>query len=121
MVISRKIHMQLHSTRGALQSERQHRFLINLTSLFFYLQAFYLCKYLFVRFLLRHINYQGRIRIGYISAFFLLLVTFLLAMYANRRVVTNAATVEKTNKIISNLEALISAVKDCLLYTSRCV
>ncbi len=33
-------------------------------------------------------------------------------MYANRRVVTNAATVEKTNKIISNLEALISAVKD---------
>lgn len=41
-----------------------------------------------------------------------MLVAFLLTMFANRQVLKNAAAIEHTNKVISNLETIISAVKD---------
>lgn len=65
-----------------------------------------------MRSILQNIQYQGRIRIGYISAFFLMLLSFLLTMYANNQLVKNSEKVEHTNKVISNLEAMLSKVKD---------
>lgn len=65
-----------------------------------------------MRSILQNIQYQGRIRIGYVSAFFLMLLSFLLSMYANNRLIKNAEKVEHTNSVISNLEAMLSKVKD---------
>jgi signal transduction histidine kinase len=55
---------------------------------------------------------EGKIKIGYLSAFFLLLISFLLTYYTNRGLIKNAENIQRTNQVISNLEALLSAVKD---------
>lgn len=55
---------------------------------------------------------KGKIKTGYISAFFLLLVSFLVTFFANRQLVSNVKDVEHTNKVISNLESILSSVKD---------
>jgi len=55
---------------------------------------------------------ERKIKIGYLSAFFLLLFSFLLTYYTNRELIKNAENVQHTNQVISNLEAVLSAVKD---------
>lgn len=49
---------------------------------------------------------------GYILGFFLLLSSFLLTLYANSELINNARLVARTHKVVSNLEAMISKVKD---------
>ncbi len=65
-----------------------------------------------MRTLLQNIQYEGRLRAGYIAAFFLLLISFLLTYYTNQKLMNNANRVDHTNKIITGLEAMLSQVKD---------
>lgn len=62
--------------------------------------------------IISQIQNEGKIKIGYLSAFFLLLISFLLTYHTNRELIKNAAKVQHTNQVISNLEAVLSAVKD---------
>jgi signal transduction histidine kinase len=52
------------------------------------------------------------VRLGYGTAFFLLLISYLLTLYANSELLKQARLIDHTNKIIIHLEQLISAVKD---------
>ncbi len=65
-----------------------------------------------MRTLLENIQYKGKVRAGYILGFLLLLVSFLLTLYANNVLINNARLVAKTHNVVSNLEAMISKVKD---------
>lgn len=65
-----------------------------------------------MRTILENIQYKGKIRAGYILGFFLLLISFLLTLYANNELIKNARLVAKTHNLVSNLEAMISKVKD---------
>ncbi len=51
-------------------------------------------------------------RVGYGSAFLLLLVSYLLTLYVNRQLLSEAGWVDHTNKVLTNLEAILSNVKD---------
>src|SRR5579859_1124584 len=53
-----------------------------------------------------------RIRVGYGTAFFLLLISYLLTLYANSELLKQSRLVGYSNKIIIHLEGLLSAVKD---------
>jgi signal transduction histidine kinase len=54
----------------------------------------------------------NRIRVGYGTAFFLLLFSYLITLFANRELLKQAERVDHTNKIISHLDGLISYMKD---------
>jgi signal transduction histidine kinase len=53
-----------------------------------------------------------RIRVGYGTAFFLLLSSYLLTLYANSELLKQARLVDHSNKIITDVEALFSSLKD---------
>lgn len=53
-----------------------------------------------------------RIRVGYGTAFFLLLLSYVLTLYANSELLKQARLVDNSNKIILQVEGLISSVKD---------
>lgn len=53
-----------------------------------------------------------RLVIGYIIAFLLLLVSFLITLYSNKQLIKQTQLVSHTHKVISDLETLLSAVKD---------
>ena len=53
-----------------------------------------------------------RIRVGYGTAFFLLLSSYLLTLYANSELLKEARLVDHSNKIIIEVEALLSSLKD---------
>jgi signal transduction histidine kinase len=53
-----------------------------------------------------------RVRVGYGTAFFLLLSSYLLTLYANSELLKEAILVDHSNKIIIGTEALASAIKD---------
>src|SRR5450432_2306835 len=55
---------------------------------------------------------HNRIRFGYGTAFFLLLISYLVTLYANRQLVNQAAFVDHTNKTITQLETILSDIKD---------
>ena len=65
-----------------------------------------------MRTILQNIQYKGKIKVGYITGFFLLLVSFLLTLYANSELIKNAKLVAHTHKVIANLELMLSKVKD---------
>ncbi len=65
-----------------------------------------------MRTILQNIQYEGKIKAGYITGFFLLLVSFLLTLYANSELIKNAKLVARTHKVIANLELMLSKVKD---------
>jgi signal transduction histidine kinase len=52
------------------------------------------------------------IRVGYGTAFFLLLLSYLLTLYINRQLLSEAGWVDHTNKILTHLETILSSVKD---------
>jgi signal transduction histidine kinase len=52
------------------------------------------------------------VRVGYGTAFILLFISYLLTLYANSELLKQARLVNHTNKIIINLEGLISSIKD---------
>jgi signal transduction histidine kinase len=53
-----------------------------------------------------------RIRLGYGTAFFLLLISYLLTLYANRQLLNQSKLVDHTNKVIIHLETMLSSIKD---------
>jgi len=55
---------------------------------------------------------HNRIRVGYGTAFFLLLISYIVTLIANRQLLNQAAFVDHTNKTITHLESILSAVKD---------
>jgi signal transduction histidine kinase len=55
---------------------------------------------------------HNRIRVGYGAAFFLLLISYLVTLYANRQLLKQAEFVDHTNKTITHLEAILSDIKD---------
>jgi signal transduction histidine kinase len=52
------------------------------------------------------------IRVGYGTAFFLLLISFLLTLYANFELLKQARLVDRSNKIIIQMEGMLSSIKD---------
>src|SRR3954463_16232681 len=52
------------------------------------------------------------IRVGYGTAFFLLLISYLLTLYANSELLKQARLVDGSNKIIIQMEGLLSSLKD---------
>lgn len=62
--------------------------------------------------LIKQIQNEVNIKIGYLTAFFLLLVSFLLTYYTNQELIKNAEKIEHTNRVMSNLDAALSSVKD---------
>jgi signal transduction histidine kinase len=57
-------------------------------------------------------NFAGRIRVGYLSAFILLLISYILTFYTNWQLATQNNLVNHTNKVINNLEVLMSEMRD---------
>ncbi len=57
---------------------------------------------------LRKFAIDLRIRVGYGTAFFLLLSSYLLTLYANSELLKEAMLVDHSNKIIIETEALAS-------------
>ncbi len=55
---------------------------------------------------------HNRIRVGYGTAFFILLVSYVITLYANARLIDQAGIVDHTNKTITHLETILSDVKD---------
>jgi signal transduction histidine kinase len=53
-----------------------------------------------------------RIRAGYGTAFFLLLSSYLLTLYANSELLKQARLVDHSNKIIVGVESMLSSLKD---------
>ena len=53
-----------------------------------------------------------RIRVGYGTAFFLLLSSYLLTLYANSELLKQARLVDHSNKIIFGVESMLSSLKD---------
>ncbi len=53
-----------------------------------------------------------RIRAGYGAAFLLVLISYLLTLYANKELIKQARLVDHTNKVIFHLETMLSAIKD---------
>lgn len=52
------------------------------------------------------------IRVGYGTAFLLLLISYLLTLYANSELLKQARLVDRSNKIIIHMEGLLSSLKD---------
>ncbi|MBS1917434.1 MAG: CHASE3 domain-containing protein [Bacteroidetes bacterium] len=57
-------------------------------------------------------NFAGKIRVGYLSAFILLLISYILTFYTNWQLTRQNERVNHTNKVINNLEVLMSEMKD---------
>src|ERR1700722_10451667 len=57
-------------------------------------------------------NFAGKIRVGYLTAFILLLLSYLLTFYTNWQLSQQNRWVNHTNKMINNLELLSSEMKD---------
>jgi len=55
---------------------------------------------------------HNQIRVGYGTAFFLLLISYLVTLYANRQLLNQAELVDHTNKTITHLETIVSDIKD---------
>ncbi|HEX4375498.1 MAG TPA: CHASE3 domain-containing protein, partial [Puia sp.] len=53
-----------------------------------------------------------RIRMGYLIAFFLLLVSYLLTLYANHGFLNESKMVNHTHRVMINTEHLLSSLKD---------
>ncbi|HLI93021.1 MAG TPA: CHASE3 domain-containing protein, partial [Puia sp.] len=61
---------------------------------------------------IRQFAFDLRVRVGYGTAFFLLLSSYLLTLYANSKLLNEAVLVDHSNKIIIETEALGSGIKD---------
>lgn len=61
---------------------------------------------------IKQLQIDKRIRAGYGAAFIVLFISYLLTLYGNSQLMDQTKTLIRTNKIINNLEDLISGVKD---------
>lgn len=62
--------------------------------------------------IIKKFRIDSQIRVGYGSAFFLLLISYLLTLYTNRQLNSQAGFVDNSNKVIATIEAILSDVKD---------
>ena len=62
--------------------------------------------------LIKEIAQGLRVKAGYATAFMILLASYLLSFYANHQLVNQTGWVTHTNKVINNLEILVSGIKD---------
>ena len=53
-----------------------------------------------------------RVRLGYLTAFFLLLLSYILTFYSSQQVINQKEKVNHTTKVINTLDILLSEVKD---------
>ena len=58
------------------------------------------------------INNLGKIKLGYATAFLLLLFSYLGTLYANRKFIDQAKSIEHSNQIITDLEKILSKISD---------
>jgi len=61
---------------------------------------------------LKEIANDLKVKAGYTSAFIILLVSYLFTLYGNNQLLKQTKWLNHTNKIINNLEILVSGVKD---------
>jgi len=61
---------------------------------------------------LKQLAFEFRLKLGYSTAFVLLLVSYILSLYGNKQLMKQTAWVNHSNKTINTLETLISGVKD---------
>lgn len=61
---------------------------------------------------IKQLQIDKRIRAGYGAAFIVLFISYLLTLYSNKQLMDQTKALIRTNKIINNLEDLISGVKD---------
>lgn len=61
---------------------------------------------------LKEIAGDLKVKAGYTSAFIVLLISYLLSLYGNSQLIKQSAWVNRTNKVIHNLETLVSGIKD---------
>ena len=62
--------------------------------------------------IIKKFRIDKRIRVGYGSAFLILLISYLITLYINRQVLEQSKLIEHTNKVIHNLEDFLSVMKD---------
>ncbi len=65
--------------------------------------------------IIKKFRIDKRIRVGYGSAFLILLISYLITLYINRQVLEQSGLIEHTNKVIHNLEDFLSLMKDAEL------
>ncbi|HRQ51422.1 MAG TPA: CHASE3 domain-containing protein, partial [Agriterribacter sp.] len=65
--------------------------------------------------IIKKFRIDKRIRVGYGSAFLILLISYLITLYINRQVLEQSRLIEHTNKVIHNLEDFLSLMKDAEL------
>ena len=61
---------------------------------------------------LKEIAFDFRVKVGYTSAFILLLISYILTLYGNSQLMKQTAWIKHTNKVIRNLDGLASGMKD---------
>ncbi|MBK9570129.1 MAG: CHASE3 domain-containing protein [Chitinophagaceae bacterium] len=69
-----------------------------------------------MRGILKRAKGDKRFRQGYGVAFFLLLFAYFSTFYANRQLLNQSGKVEHSNKVIANLEIMLSELKDAETY-----
>ncbi len=62
--------------------------------------------------IINKIRRDSQVRFGYGTAFFLLMVSFLITLYANQQLIKQAKLVDHSNKIIYHIESMLSSLKD---------
>lgn len=58
------------------------------------------------------LSVEGKIRMGYGAAFLLLLASFLFSVYTTNELLYHTRWVNRTNKVLHSLEAMLSEIKD---------
>ncbi|HRP55569.1 ATP-binding protein [Agriterribacter sp.] len=62
--------------------------------------------------IIKKFRIDKRIRVGYGSAFFILLISYLITLYINKQVLEQSRLIEHTNQVIHKLEDFLSLMKD---------
>jgi signal transduction histidine kinase len=62
--------------------------------------------------IIKKFRIDRNVRVGYGTAFFLLLLSYLLTLYVNRQLLREAGWVDHTNRVLTHLESILSNVKD---------
>src|SRR4030088_2936742 len=62
--------------------------------------------------IIKKFTIDRNVRVGYGTAFFLLLLSYLLTLYVNRQLLREAGLVDHTNRVLTHLEGILSNVKD---------
>lgn len=62
--------------------------------------------------IINKLRIDSQIRFGYGTAFFLLLISYVITLYANHQLINQAELVDRSNKMIYHIETILSNLKD---------